>query len=826
MIRVRKVAQYAIASTSRRVQQYNTLILQALSEPEIRALMKEPIINSTAPKYNIPLPKLVEKFSSQLRLTDLKEIVLKAYRQGQRLDGPNTTKVVEGVVKKNDIETVKTFRSLLASKSVSKTMNLDQRLLDDLVRLCLRLGDVGEALQWVMLGEEWLSLDVSEETHDLMLQAAAAEKSWDLFHYLHEDRRTRGFVLNAEQTAQLITEASNQPFMRWRVVRELLCERYGASNRPSAHTLALGFQTIVRAQQYEQAEALYREFLSMAPSSSDDCALFDPTLFLPLTQTAIRLNKFDLLHDMLENHLRYVHATLNPHSPPHFPSHEKGKVKENGAIGIDEAEWLRKYVSDLLGESSSECWDAPLRAGPAVGSAISWLLQYNHSGDSIVAIWNDFMASLRKLSEMSLVDEAVRVQDALDDALHTISSHGSGLAASSTQLRESSAFLKAVLLSEGEGGRGSLSGGSESSAFSYIGVDPVVTPLRSVPLVHSLITMFTRTQELNAVSTMMSRSLAEGNLVDNHTMVAVLQLFQQNQDHDLVLELFGMYLDITDPRNNPKKFMMRGRSIILNPRIKFVPTHEAISWKLAPQIFRVVMTSFAAKEDIAGILNLLTDTLPARGYLPREGFYAYVLGLLRNQGMYAEAASLYAHSQKVYEEQLGLSRLGKTGLAQGYGVASLPLVEETLRSCESGGLGVTALEVFSSLESAHQRALYRVRPSEYVKMARMVIHALSSPDYIAFVPQFLQSLRELTIAPMVTNELLRAALAGSIKLKCAQVATEVLEMMRAANTNIRDAADIDRVVSSVKEGLNKEEVAEIEKFIESCETLRRLCDGE
>ena len=52
--------------------------------------------------------------------------------------------------------------------------------------------------------------------------------------------------------------------------------------------------------------------------------------------------------------------------------------------------------------------------------------------------------------------------------------------------------------------------------------------------------------------------------------------------------------------------------------------------------------------------------------------------------MYAEAASLYAHSQKVYEEQLGLSRLGKTGLAQGYGVASLPLVEETLRSCESG----------------------------------------------------------------------------------------------------------------------------------------------
>ena len=55
-----------------------------------------------------------------------------------------------------------------------------------------------------------------------------------------------------------------------------------------------------------------------------------------------------------------------------------------------------------------------------------------------------------------------------------------------------------------------------------------------------------------------------------------------------------MYLDITDPRNNPKKFMMRGRSIILNPRIKFVPTHEAISWKLAPQIFRVVMTSFAA----------------------------------------------------------------------------------------------------------------------------------------------------------------------------------------------------------------------------------------
>ena len=176
---------------------------------------------------------------------------------------------------------------------------------------------------------------------------------------------------------------------------------------------------------------------------------------------AIRLNKFDLLHDMLDNHLRYVHATLNPHSPPHFPSQEKGKVKENGAIGIDEAEWLRKYVSDLLGESSSECWDAPLRAGPAVGSAISWLLQYNHSGiyhvfpeqysiicesliiksiffisfwiisshllinhfagDSIVAIWNDFMASLRKLSEMSLVDEAVRVQDALDDALHTIS---------------------------------------------------------------------------------------------------------------------------------------------------------------------------------------------------------------------------------------------------------------------------------------------------------------------------------------------------------------------------------------------------------------------
>ena len=91
----------------------------------------------------------------------------------------------------------------------------------------------------------------------------------------------------------------------------------------------------------------------------------------------------------------------------------------------------------------------------------------------------------------------------------------------------------------------------------------------------------------------------------------------------------------------------------------------------------------------------------------------------------------------------------------------------------TGGLGVTALEVFSSLESAHQRALYRVRPSEYVKMARMgkyysaqytttvlqflhntnklilflvlllsfiVIHALSSPDYIAFVPQFLQSL--------------------------------------------------------------------------------------
>lgn len=130
------------------------------------------------------------------------------------------------------------------------------------------------------------------------------------------------------------------------------------------------------------------------------------------------------------------------------------------------------------------------------------------------------------------------------DVYDVVISHGSGLAASSTQLRESSAFLKAVLLSEGEGdqqtvrtapmegGRGSLSGGSGSSAFSYIGVDPVVTPLRSVPLVHSLITMFTRTQELNAVSTMMSRSLAEGNLVDNHTMVAVLQLFQQNEDHE------------------------------------------------------------------------------------------------------------------------------------------------------------------------------------------------------------------------------------------------------------------------------------------------------
>lgn len=63
--------------------------------------------------------------------------------------------------------------------------------------------------------------------------------------------------------------------------------------------------------------------------------------------------------------------------------------------------------------------------------------------------------------------------------------------------------------------------------------------------------------------------------------------------HSLALELFSLYLRITDPRNPMRAEKVHGKAVGLKGKARFTATKSVMRTTLSPPLFGVAMTSFA-----------------------------------------------------------------------------------------------------------------------------------------------------------------------------------------------------------------------------------------
>lgn len=60
----------------------------------------------------------------------------------------------------------------------------------------------------------------------------------------------------------------------------------------------------------------------------------------------------------------------------------------------------------------------------------------------------------------------------------------------------------------------------------------------------------------------------------------------------LALELFSLYLKITDPRNPKRAEKVHGKSVGLKGKARFTATKSVLRTTLSPPLFGVAITSF------------------------------------------------------------------------------------------------------------------------------------------------------------------------------------------------------------------------------------------
>lgn len=66
----------------------------------------------------------------------------------------------------------------------------------------------------------------------------------------------------------------------------------------------------------------------------------------------------------------------------------------------------------------------------------------------------------------------------------------------------------------------------------------------------------------------------------------------------LVLEMFTVFMQITDPRKEAREVLVRGRTVAVKGKARFTATRKVVSTTFAPHIFSVALFSLAQVQAI------------------------------------------------------------------------------------------------------------------------------------------------------------------------------------------------------------------------------------
>ncbi|KAJ1435592.1 hypothetical protein B484DRAFT_417090, partial [Ochromonadaceae sp. CCMP2298] len=527
-----------------------------------------------------------------------------------------------------------------------------------------------------------------------------------------------------------LREAAKQPLTRWRFVKTLLLDCIGLDNNAKAaaadisstatagagaggaaeappqaqfpvspQALALAFDTLVRAEQYAEAQKLHR---SMRRGSAKAASL--DLLLLPMGQAAAGLGSFPLLREVLLANLESkdrggegepwgelerktvqggrsattssassasISSSTSFHTSVSASDSDSARASssiaeteaETGAIEV-EVRWLRWYCGQLLQQPDVYLF------GRQMGQALCWLLLRGREGDA-VSVWNLFVHRTQAVVALSLLQDERTSSRAFADALMPVSRHPDVLLTPAS-LRRCAQFLRSALLDPSPpspalldsetgvvGAVGGGAGGEGGAVLAPAGLTFSDAVAVEVPQSHllscALLDVFAAVQDVDSASVVLLSSMKQGIAVPEQTMTQVLQLLQKGGEHRLVLDLFELYSSMPPPPDESSPTEGSGGSGSggggKGGRVKGGRPYKKGSrgsegregpLVLAPYLYSVALGSLVELKDYGGMLRLMTEGMPSRGFCPRTGFYVFAIQALLKNGMYREGVDLYA----------------------------------------------------------------------------------------------------------------------------------------------------------------------------------------